>query len=130
MDGQSERHIRSVLCDQRSLDSGHLSQEVRSETSSNPSSPEILSNERPSLKLKEGSGRPDISRSSSSTSSFSSAAGDPETQEEKELSSLQISPSLSPVFGSLSTEGQGAGTPVIMCRSPTGTLVKGMSKTT
>ncbi|XP_016314594.1 rap1 GTPase-activating protein 2-like isoform X2 [Sinocyclocheilus anshuiensis] len=115
MDGQPERHTRSVLCDQRSLDNGHLSQEVRSETSSNPSSPEILSNERPSLKLKEVSGRPDISRSSSSTSSFSSAAGDPETLEEKE----PISPSLSPVFGSLSTEGQGAGTPVIMCRSPT-----------
>uniref|UniRef100_A0A8C1Q5X4 Rap1 GTPase-activating protein 2-like n=1 Tax=Cyprinus carpio TaxID=7962 RepID=A0A8C1Q5X4_CYPCA len=36
----------AVLCDQRSLDSGHLSQEVRSETLSNPSSPEILSNER------------------------------------------------------------------------------------
>ncbi|XP_016095903.1 rap1 GTPase-activating protein 2-like isoform X3 [Sinocyclocheilus grahami] len=119
MDGQPERHTRSILCDQRSLDNGHLSQEVRSETSSNPSSPEILSNEKPSLKLKEVSGRPDISRSSSSTSSFSSAAGDPETLEEKELSSLQISPSLSPVFGSLSTEGQGAGTPVIMCRSPT-----------
>uniref|UniRef100_A0A9J8CH35 RAP1 GTPase activating protein 2b n=1 Tax=Cyprinus carpio carpio TaxID=630221 RepID=A0A9J8CH35_CYPCA len=116
MDGQPERHTRSVLCDQRSLDSGHLSQEVRSETLSNPSSPEILSNERPSLKRKEVSGRPDISRSSSSTSSFSSAAGDPETLEEKEPSSLQISPSLSPVFGSLSTEGQGA---VIMCRSPT-----------
>uniref|UniRef100_A0A8C1CGX4 RAP1 GTPase activating protein 2b n=1 Tax=Cyprinus carpio carpio TaxID=630221 RepID=A0A8C1CGX4_CYPCA len=121
MDGQPD-----VLCDQRSLDSGHLSQEVRSETLSNPSSPEILSNERPSLKRKEVSGRPDISRSSSSTSSFSSAAGDPETLEEKDVhvksvlsclqSSLQISPSLSPVFGSLSTEGQGA---VIMCRSPT-----------
>uniref|UniRef100_A0A8C1X8X8 RAP1 GTPase activating protein 2b n=1 Tax=Cyprinus carpio TaxID=7962 RepID=A0A8C1X8X8_CYPCA len=117
MDGQPD-----VLCDQRSLDSGHLSQEVRSETLSNPSSPEILSNERPSLKRKEVSGRPDISRSSSSTSSFSSAAGDPETLEEKEpvrkcvFISLQISPSLSPVFGSLSTEGQGA---VIMCRSPT-----------
>uniref|UniRef100_A0A8C2EY66 RAP1 GTPase activating protein 2b n=1 Tax=Cyprinus carpio TaxID=7962 RepID=A0A8C2EY66_CYPCA len=114
MDGQPD-----VLIDQRSLDSGHLSQEVRSETSSNPSSPEIISNERPSLKLKEVSGRPDISRSSSSTSSFSSAAGDPETLEDKEPGSLQISPSLSPVFGSLSTEGQGAGTPVIMCRSPT-----------
>ncbi|XP_051732610.1 rap1 GTPase-activating protein 2b isoform X11 [Ctenopharyngodon idella] len=119
MDGQSERHTRSVLCDQRSLDSGHLSQEVRSETSSNPSSPEILNNERSPLKLKEVSGKPDISRSSSSTSSFSSAAGDPETLEEKEPSSLQISPSLSPVFGSVSTEGQGSGTPVIMCRSPT-----------
>ncbi|XP_051533728.1 rap1 GTPase-activating protein 2-like isoform X4 [Myxocyprinus asiaticus] len=119
MDGQPERHTRSVLCDQRSLDSGQLSQEMRSETSSNPSSPEILSNERPSLKLKEGNGRPDISRSSSSTSSFSSAAGDPETLEEKEANNLQISPSLSPVFGSLSTEVESAGTPVIMCRSPT-----------
>lgn len=39
---------------------------------------------RPSLKLKQVCGRPDISRSSSSTSSFSSAAGDPETLEEKE----------------------------------------------
>ncbi len=39
---------------------------------------------RPSLKLKEVSGRPDVSRSSSSTSSFSSAAGDPEILEEKE----------------------------------------------
>ncbi|XP_065143288.1 rap1 GTPase-activating protein 2b isoform X3 [Paramisgurnus dabryanus] len=119
MDGQPERHTRSVLCDQRSLDSGHLSQEVRSETFSNPSSPEILSNERSSVKLKEGGGRPDISRSSSSTSSFSSAAGDPEMLEEKEPSCLQMSPSLSPVFGSLNTEGQNAGTPVIMCRSPT-----------
>ncbi|XP_026090302.1 rap1 GTPase-activating protein 2-like isoform X2 [Carassius auratus] len=119
MDGQPERHRRSVLCDQRSLDVGPHSQEVRSETSSNPSSPEILINEKPSLKLKEVSGRPDISHSSSSTSSFSSAAGDLETLEENEPSSLQISPSLSPVFGSLSAEGQGAGAPVIMCRSPT-----------
>ncbi|XP_055035628.2 rap1 GTPase-activating protein 2b isoform X4 [Misgurnus anguillicaudatus] len=119
MDGQPERHTRSVLCDQRSLDSGHLSQEVRSETLSNPSSPEIISNERSSVKLKEGGGRPDISRSSSSTSSFSSAAGDPEMLEEREPSCLQMSPSLSPVFSSLNTEGQTAGTPLIMCRSPT-----------
>ncbi|XP_073790313.1 rap1 GTPase-activating protein 2b isoform X4 [Danio rerio] len=119
MDEQPERHTRSVLCDQRSLDCGHLSQEVKSETSSNPSSPEILNNERPSLKLQEVSGPPDISRSSSSTSSFSSAAGEPETVEEKEPSGVQISPSLSPVFGSLTTDGQAAGAPVIMCRSPT-----------
>ncbi|XP_051537708.1 rap1 GTPase-activating protein 2-like isoform X11 [Myxocyprinus asiaticus] len=117
MDGQPERHTRSVLCDQRSLDFGHMSQEMRS--SLNPSSAEIVSNERPPLKLKEGNGHPDIFYSSSSTSSFSSAAGDPETLEEKEANNLQISPSLSPVFGSLSTEGQSAGTPVIMCRSPT-----------
>lgn len=34
---------------------------------------------------------------------------------------LQVSPSLSPVCSSaLGVEGQRAGTPVIMCRSPTG----------
>ncbi|XP_051956498.1 rap1 GTPase-activating protein 2-like isoform X2 [Xyrauchen texanus] len=117
MDGQTERHTRSVLCDQRSLDFGHMSPEIKS--SLNPSSAEIMSNERPPLKLKESNGHPDISYSSSSTSSFSSAAGDPETLEEKDANNLQISPSLSPVFGSLSTEGQSVGTPVIMCRSPT-----------
>uniref|UniRef100_A0AAR2LGA8 Rap-GAP domain-containing protein n=1 Tax=Pygocentrus nattereri TaxID=42514 RepID=A0AAR2LGA8_PYGNA len=121
MDGQSDRSTRSVLCDQRSLDSGHLSQEVRSETSSNPSSPEIcLSKDRPSLKLKECSGRPVISRSSSSTSSFSSAAGDTDTLEEGDPNNLQVSPTFSPVCGpSLSVDSQNVGTPVIMCRSPT-----------
>ncbi|TRY76005.1 hypothetical protein DNTS_010905 [Danionella cerebrum] len=121
MDGQPERQMRSVLCDQRSLDCSHLSQEVRLEALSNPSSPEIPNNARPVLKLKEGGGQLDISRSSSSTSSFSSAAGDPETLEERESSSIQISPSLSPVFGSTNVETHSAGTPVIMCRSPTGT---------
>ncbi|KAI4878770.1 hypothetical protein NFI96_028768, partial [Prochilodus magdalenae] len=121
MDGQSDRSTRSVLCDQRSLDSGHLSQEVRSETSSNPSSPEIcLSKDRPSLKLKDCSGRPVISRSSSSTSSFSSTAGDTDTLEEGDPNNLQVSPTFSPVSSSsLSVEGQSVGTPVIMCRSPT-----------
>lgn len=34
---------------------------------------------------------------------------------------LQVSPSLSPVCSSsLGVEGQSVGTPVIMCRSPTG----------
>uniref|UniRef100_A0A8C4EBV3 Rap-GAP domain-containing protein n=1 Tax=Dicentrarchus labrax TaxID=13489 RepID=A0A8C4EBV3_DICLA len=63
-----------------------LSQEVRSETSSNPSSPEICPNkERPFIKLKEcSSGRPNISRSSSSTSSFSSTTGETEALEELE----------------------------------------------
>ncbi|XP_049322475.1 rap1 GTPase-activating protein 2b isoform X1 [Astyanax mexicanus] len=121
MDGQSERSTRSVLCDQRSLDSGHLSQEVRSETSSNPSSPEIcLDKDRPTLKLKDCSGRPVISRSSSSTSSFSSAAGDTDTLEEGDPNNLQVSPTFSPVCSSsLGVEGQSVGTPVIMCRSPT-----------
>ncbi|TRY66157.1 hypothetical protein DNTS_010873, partial [Danionella cerebrum] len=55
-------------------------QEVRSETSSNPSSPEICPNkERPFAKLKECSNRANvsISRSSSSTSSFSSTTEQP-----------------------------------------------------
>ncbi|XP_035382666.1 rap1 GTPase-activating protein 2b isoform X3 [Electrophorus electricus] len=83
MDGQPELSVHSVLCDQRSLDSSHLSQEVRSETSSNPSSPEIcLSKEREgNLKPKDCSGWPAISHSSSCTSNFSSAAGDTDTVE-------------------------------------------------
>uniref|UniRef100_A0A671KQA3 Rap1 GTPase-activating protein 2-like n=1 Tax=Sinocyclocheilus anshuiensis TaxID=1608454 RepID=A0A671KQA3_9TELE len=62
------------------------SQDVRSETSSNPSSPEICpSKERPFVKLKECSGRANISRSSSSTSSFSSTAGEGDGLEELEM---------------------------------------------
>ncbi|XP_053096324.1 rap1 GTPase-activating protein 2b isoform X3 [Pangasianodon hypophthalmus] len=122
MDGQTERLTRSMLCDQRSLDNGHLSQEVKSETSSNPSSPEIcLSKEsRPTLKLQECTRSPEISRSPSSTSSFSSVAGDTDTLEEGDHNNLQVSPSLSPgCSSSLGVEGQSVGTPVIMCRSPT-----------
>ncbi|XP_027012692.2 rap1 GTPase-activating protein 2b isoform X2 [Tachysurus fulvidraco] len=121
MDGQTERLTRSMLCDQRSLDNGHLSQEVKSGTSSNPSSPEIcLSQERPSLKLQECTQSPEISCSPSSTSSFSSVAGDTDTLEEGDPNNLQVSPSLSPVCSSSpGLEGQSVGTPVIMCRSPT-----------
>ncbi|CAB1347672.1 unnamed protein product, partial [Coregonus sp. 'balchen'] len=56
----------------------------RSETLSNPSSPEICPNkERPFLKLKDcSSSRHNISRSSSSTSSFSSTTGEGEALEE------------------------------------------------
>uniref|UniRef100_A0A8C1L6S1 RAP1 GTPase activating protein 2a n=1 Tax=Cyprinus carpio TaxID=7962 RepID=A0A8C1L6S1_CYPCA len=62
------------------------SQDVRSETSSNPSSPEICpSKERPFVKLKECSSRANISRSSSSTSSFSSTAGEGDGLEELEM---------------------------------------------
>uniref|UniRef100_A0A673HI76 Rap-GAP domain-containing protein n=1 Tax=Sinocyclocheilus rhinocerous TaxID=307959 RepID=A0A673HI76_9TELE len=62
------------------------SQDVRSETSSNPSSPEICpSKERPFVKLKECSGRANISRSSSSTSSFSSTAGEGDGLEDLEM---------------------------------------------
>ncbi|XP_054856944.1 rap1 GTPase-activating protein 2 isoform X2 [Eublepharis macularius] len=68
----------------KTSDGGHSSQEMKSEASSNPSSPEICPNkERPFIKLKEN-GRSNISRSSSSTSSFSSTAGESEAMEEYE----------------------------------------------
>uniref|UniRef100_A0A3Q3L2E7 RAP1 GTPase activating protein 2 n=1 Tax=Mastacembelus armatus TaxID=205130 RepID=A0A3Q3L2E7_9TELE len=83
--------VTSLMCcfvcsDQKSAETCPLSQEVRSETSSNPSSPEICPNkDRPFIKMKESSsGRPNISRSSSSTSSFSSTTGETEALEELE----------------------------------------------
>ncbi|KAJ8401657.1 hypothetical protein AAFF_G00376280 [Aldrovandia affinis] len=117
-DGQTDRHSRS---DQRTSESSHLSQEVRSEPSSNPSSPEICPNkERPFIKLKDCSGRANISRSSSSTSSFSSATGEGEVLEELDNGNQPPSMAYPPVYSpSLSVESQGSGTPVIMCRSPT-----------
>ncbi|KAK3555685.1 hypothetical protein QTP86_029091, partial [Hemibagrus guttatus] len=75
---------------------------------------------RPTLKLQECTQSPEISRSPSSTSSFSSVAGDTDTLEDGDPNNLQVSPSLSPVgSSSLAVEGQSVGTPVIMCRSPT-----------
>ncbi|XP_058269556.1 rap1 GTPase-activating protein 2a isoform X8 [Hemibagrus wyckioides] len=72
--------------DHKAADVFPHSQEVRSETSSNPSSPEICPNkERPFVKLKECSSRSNISRSSSSTSSFSSTAGEGDGLEELDL---------------------------------------------
>ncbi|XP_035647693.1 rap1 GTPase-activating protein 2 isoform X9 [Oncorhynchus keta] len=116
----SDRHARS---DQKIPDICPLGQEGRSETSSNPSSPEICPNkERPFLKLKDcSSSRPNISRSSSSTSSFSSTTGEGEALEELETGthpSIASSSVFSP-FPSLSVESQGSATPLIMCRSPT-----------
>uniref|UniRef100_A0A8D2LRD8 RAP1 GTPase activating protein 2 n=1 Tax=Varanus komodoensis TaxID=61221 RepID=A0A8D2LRD8_VARKO len=109
-------------------DGGHTSQEVKSEASSNPSSPEICpSKERPFIKLKEN-GRSNISRSSSSTSSFSSTAGENENMEEYENLGSQpstVSPFKQDVFiysPSQSIENPvlaSASTPVIMSRSPT-----------
>uniref|UniRef100_A0ABM5EMF4 Rap1 GTPase-activating protein 2 isoform X2 n=2 Tax=Pogona vitticeps TaxID=103695 RepID=A0ABM5EMF4_9SAUR len=109
-------------------DGGHPSQEMKGEASSNPSSPEICPNkERPFVKLKEN-GRPNISRSSSSTSSFSSTAGESENLEEYESAGSQpstASPYKQDVFiysPSQSNENPvlaSASTPVIMSRSPT-----------
>ncbi|XP_031646416.1 rap1 GTPase-activating protein 2 isoform X5 [Oncorhynchus kisutch] len=116
----SDRHARS---DQKTPDICPLGQEGRSETTSNPSSPEICPNkERPFLKLKDcSSSRPNISRSSSSTSSFSSTTGEGEALEELDTGthpSIASSSVFSP-FPSLSVESQGSATPLIMCRSPT-----------
>ncbi|POI31696.1 hypothetical protein CIB84_004553, partial [Bambusicola thoracicus] len=109
-------------------DVGHSSQEMKSETSSNPSSPEICPNkDRPFVKLKEN-GRSNISRSSSSTSSFSSTAGESETLEEYDSVGSQpstASPFKQDVFiysASPSSDSPSVGaaaTPVIMSRSPT-----------
>ncbi|XP_056612292.1 rap1 GTPase-activating protein 2a isoform X1 [Triplophysa dalaica] len=96
-----------------------FSQEVKSETSSNPSSPEICPNkDRPFQKLKECGGRANISRSSSSTSSFSSTAGEGDGLEELDNSSHPSTAS-SVYSPCLSVESQNSGTPLIMCRSPT-----------
>ncbi|XP_068601456.1 rap1 GTPase-activating protein 2-like [Brachionichthys hirsutus] len=111
---------KQTRSDQRPTEVSPLSQEVRSETSSNPSSPEIYPNkERPFSRPKERSSRPNISRSSSSTSSFSSTAGEPEALEELEPASCST---LLPAGGA---DSQASGTPVIMCRSP----ADGRSKT-
>uniref|UniRef100_A0A3B5KQ03 Rap-GAP domain-containing protein n=1 Tax=Xiphophorus couchianus TaxID=32473 RepID=A0A3B5KQ03_9TELE len=119
-DAPSDKHTRrSVLYIFNLFISCFHSQEVRSETSSNPSSPEICPNkERPFIKHKECSSgsscRPNISRSSSSTSSFSSTTGETEALEDHP--SITSTSAFSPA---LSIDSQGSGTPVIMCRSPT-----------
>ncbi|TSK49658.1 Rap1 GTPase-activating protein 2 [Bagarius yarrelli] len=88
-DSSTERH--PSRSDQKAADGFTPSQEVRSETSSNPSSPEICpTKERPFVKLKECSSRSNISRSSSSTSSFSSTAGEGDGLEELDLSSMEV----------------------------------------
>ncbi|XP_040279421.1 rap1 GTPase-activating protein 2 isoform X5 [Bufo bufo] len=126
-EAQSEGRTRSdsMPATPKTPDCGHSSQDVKSETSSNPSSPEICPNkERPYIKLKEN-GRSNISRSSSSTSSFSSTAGESEAMEEYESvgsQPLNASPYKQEVFvysPSPSHENHTSTTPVIMSRSPT-----------
>ncbi|XP_041439613.1 rap1 GTPase-activating protein 2 isoform X2 [Xenopus laevis] len=122
---ESRTRSDSVTMPQKTTDAGPTTQDVKSETSSNPSSPEIGPNkERPFSKLKEN-GKSNISRSSSSTSSFSSTAGESEAMEEYESMGSQpltASPFKQDVFvysPSPSNENQAATTPVIMSRSPT-----------
>uniref|UniRef100_A0A673YZ62 RAP1 GTPase activating protein 2a n=1 Tax=Salmo trutta TaxID=8032 RepID=A0A673YZ62_SALTR len=91
----SDRHARrSTSQTDLGPDICPLGQEGRSETSSNPSSPEICPNkERPFLKLKDcNSSRPNISRSSSSTSSFSSTTGEGEALEELDTVRARATP--------------------------------------
>uniref|UniRef100_A0A3B3IMF2 RAP1 GTPase activating protein 2a n=1 Tax=Oryzias latipes TaxID=8090 RepID=A0A3B3IMF2_ORYLA len=122
----ADRHSR---IDQKPAEFYPASQEVRSETSSNPSSPEICPNrEKPFMKVRESTSscRPNISRSSSSTSSFSSTTGETEALEELESAAQHSFTASSSAFSpTLSVDSQGCSTPVIMCRSPT----DGKSKT-
>uniref|UniRef100_A0A5F8A680 RAP1 GTPase activating protein 2 n=1 Tax=Macaca mulatta TaxID=9544 RepID=A0A5F8A680_MACMU len=125
--GDSRARCDSTSSTPKTPDGGHSSQEIKSETSSNPSSPEICPNkEKPFMKLKEN-GRA-ISRSSSSTSSVSSTAGEGEAMEEGDSGSSQpstTSPFRQEVFVySPSPSGESpslgaAATPIIMGRSPT-----------
>ncbi|ELV11156.1 Rap1 GTPase-activating protein 2, partial [Tupaia chinensis] len=130
-EGQGDGRTRcdSASSNPKTPDGGHSSQEIKSETSSNPSSPEICPNkEKPFIKLKEN-GRANISRSSSSTSSFSSTAGEGEAMEECDSGSSQPSTTspfkqevfvYSPSPSSESPSLGAAATPIIMSRSPTG----------
>uniref|UniRef100_A0A674HN61 RAP1 GTPase activating protein 2 n=1 Tax=Taeniopygia guttata TaxID=59729 RepID=A0A674HN61_TAEGU len=110
-ESQAESRTRcdSVSGAQKTPDLGHSSQEMKSETSSNPSSPEICPNK-------------------DSTSSFSSTAGESETLEDYDSVGSQpstASPFKQDVFvysASPGSESPGVGataTPVIMSRSPT-----------
>ncbi|KAI4556002.1 hypothetical protein MJT46_014625, partial [Ovis ammon polii x Ovis aries] len=126
--GDSRTRCDSASSNPKTPEGGHSSQEMKSETSSNPSSPEICPNkEKPFIKLKEN-GRANISRSSSSTSSFSSTAGEGEAMEECDSGSSQPSTTspfkqevfvYSPSPSSESPSLGAAATPIIMSRSPT-----------
>ncbi|XP_068455039.1 rap1 GTPase-activating protein 2-like isoform X3 [Clinocottus analis] len=95
VDSQTERHNqRSLLSEQRSFDNCHPTLEVRTELPSNPSSPEAGQRDR--IHMKKESSK--ISRSTSSTCSFSVSADD------------------SHLAATLEAQSS---TPLIICRSPT-----------
>ncbi|XP_074467676.1 rap1 GTPase-activating protein 2-like isoform X1 [Sebastes fasciatus] len=98
VDSQTEKHNqRSLLSEQRSFDSCHATLEVRSELPSNPSSPEAGQRDR--IHMKKESSK--ISRSTSSTCSFSIPADDSHM-----------------LAQAVMAEGQSS-SPLIVCRSPT-----------
>ncbi|GCB62453.1 hypothetical protein scyTo_0004251, partial [Scyliorhinus torazame] len=122
LDGRPRCESLSSLT--RTPESGQLSSDIRWETSSNPSSPEMGPNkDRAFNKLKEN-GRGNISRSSSSTSSFSSTAGENEALEEYEAGTGNQPPISSPfrqdVFA-YSNENQSGSSQTSLCKSPTDT---------
>ncbi|XP_008276331.1 rap1 GTPase-activating protein 2-like [Stegastes partitus] len=103
VDSQTEKHNhRSLLSEQRSFDSCHPMLEVRPELPSNPSSPEAGQRDR--IHTKKESSK--ISRSTSSTCSFSVPADDTHLAAEAQSSS-----------------------PLIVCRSPTDTRNKNSPRT-
>ncbi|XP_078278098.1 rap1 GTPase-activating protein 2-like isoform X8 [Rhinoraja longicauda] len=93
-DGQLDGRPRceSLSSLSKTPESGQISPDIKWETSSNPSSPEMGPNKesRAYIKLREN-GRGNISRSSSSTSSFSSTAGESEAMDEYDTSATQQS---------------------------------------
>nr|XP_020479978.1 rap1 GTPase-activating protein 2-like [Monopterus albus] len=98
VDSQTEKHShRSLLSEQRSLDSCQPTLEVRSELPSNPSSPEAGQWER--IHMKKDSSK--ISRSTSSTCSFSVPTDDVHL-----------------LTQTVTVEGQSS-SPLTVCRSPT-----------
>ncbi|XP_040906759.1 rap1 GTPase-activating protein 2-like isoform X2 [Toxotes jaculatrix] len=98
VDSQTEKHNqRSLLSEQRSFDSCQPTLEVTSELPSNPSSPEAGQRDR--IHMKKESSK--ISRSTSSTCSFTIPADDPHL-----------------LAQAAATEGQSS-SPLVVCRSPT-----------
>ncbi|XP_032901523.1 rap1 GTPase-activating protein 2 isoform X2 [Amblyraja radiata] len=123
-DGQLDGRLRceSLSSLSKTPESGQISPDIKWETSSNPSSPEMGPNKesRAYFKRREN-GRANISRSSSSTSSFSSTAGESEAMEEYDTSGSQpstASPFRQDVFV-YSSEIQSNSGQVSSCKSPT-----------
>uniref|UniRef100_G1S5X9 RAP1 GTPase activating protein 2 n=1 Tax=Nomascus leucogenys TaxID=61853 RepID=G1S5X9_NOMLE len=118
--GDSRARCDSTSSTPKTPDGGHSSQEIKSETSSNPSSPEICPNKEKK--------RPRHLPLLSSTSSVSSTAGEGEAMEEGDSGGSQPSTTspfkqevfvYSPSPSSESPSLGAAATPIIMSRSPT-----------
>uniref|UniRef100_UPI00398E934F rap1 GTPase-activating protein 2a isoform X2 n=1 Tax=Pristiophorus japonicus TaxID=55135 RepID=UPI00398E934F len=122
LDGRPRCESLSSLS--KTPEGGQISPDVKWETSSNPSSPEMGPNkDRTCIKLKEN-GKGNISCSSSSTSSFSSTAGESEAMEDYETSTGSQPSTASPFRQDVfvySSENQSGSSQVSSCKSPTDT---------